>query len=108
LFEKLFLGFSMARSWVKYNSNCSFPIENLPYGVFHTGNPSDSRIGVAIGDYILDLKSCAKAGFFKGAVNLNVEDLCESTLNKFMESGRPAWTELRRRLQDLLSVGCTE
>jgi len=98
----------MAGSWVKYDSNCDFPIENLPYGVFHTGNPHDARIGVAIGDFILDLRACASAGFFKDAVHFKVEHLCESTLNKFMESGRPAWTELRRRLQSLLSTKCTE
>ncbi|ETO33948.1 hypothetical protein RFI_03148, partial [Reticulomyxa filosa] len=45
-------------SWLKYSSDTEFPIENLPYGVFTLPNKKDEKesyIGVAIGDYILNL-----------------------------------------------------
>jgi fumarylacetoacetase len=46
-------------SWVNVSADSDFPIQNLPYGVFSTkGNPSH-RIGVAIGDQILDLSLVA-------------------------------------------------
>ena len=38
-----------------------FPIKNLPYGIFDSG--SGGRIGVAIGDRILDLHACASHGY---------------------------------------------
>ncbi len=44
-------------SWVgSAQSHADFPIQNLPYGVFRRTNPTDTpRIGVAIGDEVLDL-----------------------------------------------------
>lgn len=98
----------MAGSWVKYEPDNIFPIENLPYGVFHTGNPEDCHIGVAIGDLIMDLRSCSEAGLFSAASDFNPQHLCDSTLNRFMESGRNAWTGLRKRLKGLLDVNCSE
>jgi len=98
----------MSRCWVKYDSNCDFPIENLPYGVFYTLNPRDCHIGVAIGDYVLDLKACVDEGFFECVEHVDANDLCEGTLNKFMEAGRLAWTEVRQRLKDLLNCDCNE
>lgn len=55
-------------SWVTYDAaTCDFPIENLPYGVFRKkGTSEPGRIGVAIGDQILDLQAINKAGFFSG------------------------------------------
>ena len=49
------------RSWVTSANvaGCDYPIQNLPFGRFSTGNEASPRIGVAIGDQILDLR---KAG----------------------------------------------
>ncbi|VTU38752.1 fumarylacetoacetase [Variovorax sp. PBL-H6] len=48
------------RSWVASanQADCDFPIQNLPYGRFRpTGSGEAFRIGVAIGDQVLDLKA---------------------------------------------------
>ncbi|MDQ0588732.1 fumarylacetoacetase [Variovorax paradoxus] len=49
------------RSWVASanEAGCDFPIQNLPFGRFRAaGSSSDAfRIGVAIGDQVLDLKA---------------------------------------------------
>ena len=45
-------------SWVASanTAQTDFPIQNLPFGVFrHTGSKQAFRVGVAIGDDILDL-----------------------------------------------------
>jgi len=50
------------RSWVASanRSGTDFPIQNLPFGVFRTAGSDDAgRIGVAIGDRILDLAAIA-------------------------------------------------
>ncbi len=46
-------------SWVEYDPETDFPLENLPYGVFSTPEDPQHRIGVAIGDSILDLSKVA-------------------------------------------------
>ncbi|KAF4532055.1 hypothetical protein B566_EDAN016127 [Ephemera danica] len=43
------------KSFITYSENCDFPIENLPYGLFSTASDATPRIGVAIGDLVLDL-----------------------------------------------------
>ena len=48
------------RSWVASanQAGCDFPIQNLPYGRFRPAGSGEAfRIGVAIGDQVLDLKA---------------------------------------------------
>jgi len=52
------------RSWVESanDPNTDFPIQNLPFGMFaRLDLGSDARVGVAIGDQVLDLTECHKA-----------------------------------------------
>ena len=49
------------KSWVKYSKDTDFPIQNLPYGIFKPGTKAKPRVGVAIGDYVLDLAAVSKA-----------------------------------------------
>ena len=48
----------MSASWVPVPAGSDFPVENLPYGIFG----DDRRVGVAIGDHILDVTAAARAG----------------------------------------------
>jgi fumarylacetoacetase len=48
------------RSWVAsaHEAGCDFPIQNLPFGRFRPAGSNEAfRIGVAIGDRVLDLKA---------------------------------------------------
>ena len=56
----------MQASFVTVSPQSHFPLQNLPYGVFSTQNDPSPRIGVAIGDQILDLRAISKAGLFNG------------------------------------------
>ena len=50
-------------SWVESASVGSgdFPIQNLPFGVFRRrGTDEGPRIGVAIGDSVLDVRACVE------------------------------------------------
>jgi len=52
------------RSWVESanDPNTDFPIQNLPFGLFaRLDLGSDPRVGVAIGDQVLDLTECLRA-----------------------------------------------
>jgi fumarylacetoacetase len=78
-------------TWVEVPSGSDFPIENLPYGAFSTDN-GHPRIGVAIGDRVLDL-----------APVLDDATFAEPTLNRFVAQGRPRWQEVRAQITELLS-----
>ena len=43
------------KSFVPIPEKSDFPLENLPFGVFSTKNDTRHRIGVAIGEYIVDM-----------------------------------------------------
>ncbi|XP_034536465.1 fumarylacetoacetase isoform X1 [Notolabrus celidotus] len=90
-------------SFIKVDAESDFSFQNLPYGIFSTSDNLKHRIGVAIGDQILDL-SVIKS-LFQGPVISKHQDVFEqTTLNAFMALGYEAWREVRRTLQVLLSA----
>ncbi|RLW03620.1 hypothetical protein DV515_00006401 [Chloebia gouldiae] len=97
-----FSGSSM--SFIQVDKDSDFPIQNLPYGVFSTKEEPRHRLGVAIGDQILDL-SIIKHLFNGPALAKHQHVFDQPTLNAFMGLGWPAWTEARAVLQKLLSAG---
>ena len=56
------------RSWVESaEDHPDFPIQNLPLGVFRRrGSDEPARVGMAIGDMILDIAACQAEGRFTG------------------------------------------
>lgn len=93
---------TVGRSWVSSANDprSDFPLANLPYGVFrHDGR---TRIGVAIGDRILDLRACAEHGTLCGVNCETVEACGPQSLNALMALGAPAWSALRHRVASLL------
>ena len=51
------------KSWVDIPKNSDFSIYNIPFGIFSVKN-SKKRVGVAIGDMIVDLKASYDLGIF--------------------------------------------
>ncbi|KAK1158135.1 fumarylacetoacetase-like [Acipenser oxyrinchus oxyrinchus] len=93
-------------SFIKVEENSDFPIHNLPYGIFSTPDNPRHRIGVAIGDQILDLGVIKP--LFSGPVLSKHQDVFDQpTLNAFMGLGHKAWKEARTVLQKLLSANET-
>ncbi|MFJ4290776.1 fumarylacetoacetase [Cupriavidus sp. NPDC089707] len=88
-------------SWIDSanDGQTHFPLQNLPYGVFSVKGQSP-RVGVAIGDQILDLAALDDAGLLPAAAK---GTFAGTTLNRFIALGKPAWTETRKRLTALLS-----
>jgi fumarylacetoacetase len=108
------------KSFINVPPDSDFPIQNLPYGIFRPRDGA-ARVGVAIGDLILDLSVLEERGFFSDVVaaavpsgrtrnNLPPETAAATTLfasdalNAFMALGRPAWKKTRDILQNLLST----
>lgn len=79
------------RSWVESanRAGCDFPIQNLPLGVYRVGREAQPRLGVAIGDFILDL-----GPWLSGEI-----------LNGYMSLSRTERHDLRRELSGALASG---
>lgn len=90
------------RSFIDVASDSDFPIHNLPYGVFKPSAGSAARIGVAIGDAVLDLAVLVDKGVLSGGELGDGAVFRAPTLNAFMGLGRPAWTAARSVLTGLL------
>ena len=71
------------RSWVDVPAGSDFPIQNLPFGAFRPRGGSP-RIGVAIGQHVLDLSVLEKFGFFSGPVLRQHHVFEQPVLNAFL------------------------
>lgn len=77
-------------TWVEIPEGSDFPIENLPFGVFRPRD-EEARVGVRIGDHIVDLR----------AAGIDVELTGRPSLNVLMASGRGG--AVRDRVGELLA-----
>jgi fumarylacetoacetase len=73
-------------------ANSEFGINNLPYGVFSTAG-SDRRVGVRIGESVIDL-----------VVALGDDVFASASLNGFMAQGRERWIHVRTQITELIST----
>ncbi len=88
------------QSWVESaNGHPDFPVQNLPLGVFSTAG-TGPRIGVAIGDMILDLKALAEKDLLDDHWKLA---LGLGSLNAWFAHGPRDARALRKRISALLS-----
>ncbi len=97
-------------SWVgSSKEHPDFPLQNLPYGVFTAAGAAPGvdaqgadapRIGVAIGDEVLDLRACAEAGLVPAGLG---EALLSDRLNALLALGSQDRRALRRRIFALLT-----
>jgi fumarylacetoacetase len=86
------------RSFIDVDPASDFPIQNLPYGVFSSGNGLAPRVGVAIGDYVLDLWELEQ----DGRLQVEVGTFASPALNFFMHQGPKVWSKTRARISELL------
>src|SRR6185295_11610108 len=89
------------RSWIEVPAGSDFPIQNLPFGIFKTQS-SSTRIGVAIGDQVLDLAILNKLGFLE---NLKIDNavFTNQYLNDFIALGKQTTNAVRERISHLLN-----
>jgi fumarylacetoacetase len=93
------------KSWVESANHpeTDFPLQNLPYGIFRrSGSLDGPRVGVAIGDFVLDIAGCQGDGVFRKEASAAAKACAASSLNQLMALGQMHWKALRRELHDLL------
>jgi fumarylacetoacetase len=90
------------KSWVNVPQGSDFPIQNLPFGIIKTEDLTP-RVGVRIGDHVLDLKSMFVLGYFEN-IAVELSDFDASSLNGFMRKGKQVTRDVRNRISKLLST----
>ena len=89
-------------SWVPVPEGSDFPLQNLPYGIFRRAGEA-ARIGVAIGDQVLDLDALWREGLLDGERKLPEGIFARGSLNRFLSLGRPTWQSVRAGILELLA-----
>ncbi len=91
------------KSFVEVKKDSDFPIQNLPFGIFSTAN-QDARIGIRIGDFVLDLAELSDLGLLND-LEFDQSVFYENVLNPFIELGRKNWRATRGKVSELLQHG---
>lgn len=94
-----------AKSWLNLPANTDFSLQNLPFGIFRTAANRQARVGLAIGDWVIDVEVLFAAGLLSGVVGLNREHLNSGSLNGLMLAGADVWRSLRLRVAELFTQG---
>ena len=92
------------KSWLDIPSNSDFSIHNLPFGIFSTKKKT-KRVGIAIGNYVIDLLVCNSLNVFK---ELKIQNSVfeNNFLNNFIELGKDLTSQVRETIQfELTNVG---
>lgn len=96
-------------SWVASANipNCDFPIENLPFGTFSLKKDTAGlkRIGVAIGDEVLDLSLVTRLTSIPASVKSTLEIIAKGELNAYMALPSTIHQSFRAFLTELLKEG---
>lgn len=92
---------NLLQSFIQVTPESDFPIQNLPYGIFNHGPDAAPRVGVALGEWVVDLAVLEANGFLE--IKAGEYYFNQPTLNKFIETGKANWSKIRAELQDLLS-----
>ena len=89
--------------WVEGAAGSLFDLDNLPYGVFSIGGDSP-RVGVRIGDHVLDLAPVAElaADDGQGPASALAATWRTPSLNAFMATGAGQWAAAREWITEVL------
>ncbi|KAF3998427.1 fumarylacetoacetase [Glaciimonas immobilis] len=86
------------KSFIATAPESHFPIQNLPFGIFSSVEDATLRVGVAIGDHVVDLALLADADLLP----LPSEVFRSGSLNQFVALGHATWRVTRELISHLL------
>lgn len=95
-------------SFLDVDPTSPFPLQNLPYGVFTPPEDQTPRVGVAIGENVLDLAILQEEGMFDHPALEDARPFSDSSLNAFMALGPSVWSAAREQIHSLLRADTPE
>ncbi|TAE68457.1 MAG: fumarylacetoacetase [Bacteroidetes bacterium] len=84
-------------SWVTIPTNSDFSLQNLPYCIFSTPNNEVKKIGVGIGEYVIDLNQMQQLNAFD-TFNLSENFFLKDYLNDFIGLGKQITNAIREKI----------
>jgi fumarylacetoacetase len=100
------------KSWIESanRADTDFPIQNLPFCIFNrAGTYENTRVGIAIGDFVLDVYRCYEAALFEDesfTIAVSAENYCLD--HSVMKRNPSIQKAFRRRLIEILSDAADE
>ncbi|MGZ4629315.1 MAG: fumarylacetoacetase [Oryzihumus sp.] len=88
----------MTTSWLDLPADHLFGLATLPYGVFSTAADPRRRVGVRVGDHVLDAAAAAEHAGMESGVCWD-----RPSLNDFLSRGHHAWAAGRAWLVEVLT-----
>ena len=88
------------KSFISVATDNHFPIQNLPFGVFSTAQDNKRKMGVAIGDYVLDIAACLENSLLDNTPLK--QEMAFENLNGLMQLGRRNVSKVRNAISELL------
>jgi fumarylacetoacetase len=92
----------MKKTWFPVAADSDFSLHNLPYGIF-SGLGRRKRVGVALGDHVIDMAALSKLGAWDG-LGFRTSVFAKDVLNDFMALGLEVRVAVRTRLQDIFGA----
>jgi fumarylacetoacetase len=89
------------RSFIEVAPDSDFPIQNLPFGVFSTEATPQKRVGIAIGDFVLDAAELERRGLVTPAGS-ETRVFDRASINPYMALGPKVWSQTRAKISELL------
>ncbi len=93
------MALARACDWLEVPDGHPFGLQTLPYGSFSDAHhPAHRRVGVAVGDRVLNLTAAAER-LLPG----RADDFSSGSLDRFLAAGDGAWAQVRAALTEWLS-----
>ena len=92
-------------SWIESANTAStdFPIQNLPFGVFRlAGSNEDFRVGVAVGESIVDMPAAVIYRVFTGQASEAAQKAQQEAVNRMISPTAGISTTPRIELNNML------
>ncbi|QYN20965.1 fumarylacetoacetase [Amycolatopsis sp. DSM 110486] len=86
-------------TWLDLPEDTDFGLDNLPYGVFSRGGEPERRVGVAVGEHVLDLSAAAEEAAASFA-----QLLTSGVLNPLLAAGPATWRDVREQVREWLTA----
>ncbi|MET7992430.1 fumarylacetoacetase [Amycolatopsis sp. NPDC005232] len=86
-------------TWPDLPEDTDFGLDNLPYGVFSRGGEPERRVGVAVGEHVLDLSAAAEEAAAPFA-----QLLTSGVLNPLLAAGPATWRDVREQVREWLTA----
>jgi fumarylacetoacetase len=94
-------------SWIDVSKDSDFPIQNLPFGIFSDASSDHKKVGVAIGNQVVNLARLCERGYL-AKLPFTTADFDQDFLNPMLMHGKQNLRDLRNRIAKLLEVSNTE